>query len=51
MATGNIEIVAELTVLNGRADLDFKIIIFIFGIFFFFCSIKQEFIYILSSSK
>lgn len=48
MATGNMERFAELRciVLNRKADLDFKIIIFTFGIFFSFCSIKQDFEYI-----
>lgn len=38
MATGKVEMFSELrcTVLNGRADLDLKKIIFTFGIVFFF---------------
>lgn len=54
MATGKVEMFSELrcTVLNGRADLDLKKIIFTFGIgFFSFCSVKQDFVYVLSSSK
>lgn len=53
-----IEIVKMFTefkseVLNGRADVDFKVITFTFGADFFppFCSIKQDFLSILSFSK
>lgn len=37
MATGIVKVFTELmsTVLNGRADVDFKVIIFTFGIDFF----------------
>lgn len=48
MATGIVKVFTELmsTVLNGRADVDFKVIIFTFGIDFFpLCSIKQDFIH------
>lgn len=52
MATGIVKVFTELrsTVLNGRADVDFKIITFTFDIDFSppFCSIKQDFLYILS---
>lgn len=44
MATGKVEMFSELrcTVLNGRADLDLKKIIFTFGIVFFFHFVQQN---------